>query len=80
MKIAQTVATVFCPTQKSVDQPRYHRRSMLFKECMVLSNKKDFFPGEVCPLYFSEKSGCSKSKHVHRKVKYAHLVPELGSR
>jgi len=42
--------------------------------------KKDFFPDEVCPLYFSKKYGLSKSKHIHRKVKCAHLVSEPGSR
>ena len=47
---------------------------------MVLLIKKDFFPGEVCPLHFSEKYRFSKSKLVHRKVKCAHLVPEPGSR
>ena len=46
---------------------------------MVLLIKKDFFPGEVCP-YFSEKYRFLKSKHVHRKVKCVHLVPEPGSR
>ena len=44
---------------------------------MVLLIKKDFFPGEVCPLYFSEKYILSKSKHIHRKVKCAHLVPDV---
>jgi len=43
---------------------------------MMLLIKKDFFPGEVCPLYFFEKYRFSKSEHVHRKVKCAHLVPE----
>jgi len=50
---------------------------------MVLLRKKIsflVFPGEVCPLYFSEKYRLSKSKHVHRKVKCDHLVPEPGSR
>jgi len=42
--------------------------------------KKDFFLDEVCPLYFFEKYRLSKSKHIHRKVKCAHLVSEPGSR
>jgi len=42
--------------------------------------KKDFFIDEVCPLYFFEKYRLSKSKHIHRKVKGAHLVPKPGSR
>jgi len=46
---------------------------------MVLLIKKDFFPDEVCPLYFSEKYRLSKSKNIHRKVKCAHLVLEPGS-
>jgi len=42
--------------------------------------EKDFFPDKVCPLYFSEKCRVWKSKHIHRKVKCAHLVSEPGSR
>ena len=42
--------------------------------------KKDFFPDEVCPLYFSKKYSLSKCKHIHRQVKCVHLVPEPGSR
>ena len=38
------------------------------------------FLDEVCPMYLYEKYSLSKSKHVHGKVKCAHLVPELGSR
>jgi len=40
--------------------------------------KKDFFLDKVCPLYFSKKYSLSKNKHIHRKVKCVHLVPESG--
>ena len=40
--------------------------------------KEDFFSREVCRLYFYEKYKLLKSKHIHRKVKCDHLVPEPG--
>ena len=58
--------------------------------------EKDFFPDQMCPLVFlkrnvsdpctgvvmanSQSVGVKKNKHIHRKVKCAHLVPEPGSR
>ena len=46
----------------------------------ALKKKDFFFLDEVYPLYFSEKYSLSKSNHIHRKVKCAHLVPEPVSR
>jgi len=76
LKVAWTVATVFNRQLMDINT----EEAGCFEECMVLLTKKDFFPGEVCPLYFSEKYCISKSKHIHRKVKCADLVPEPGNR
>jgi hypothetical protein len=32
------------------------RESRLSEECMVLLRKKDFLPGEVCPLVFQKRN------------------------
>ena len=78
-KIAQILATVFWPILKTSWLTSTSKTPVVQRMHGALE-KKDFFPGEVCPLYFSEKYRLSKSKHIHRKVKCAHLVPEPGSR
>ena len=47
---------------------------------MVLLIKKNSFLVKCAHFTFLEKYSLLKNKHIHRKVKGAHLVPEPGSR